>query len=79
MQFKCPLDGFELVLYTLGSSGGLQGKAFPLCPHCYNHPPVPTLTNMGCNVCPHPTCQHRCPPASAFHSDLDYDACLYLC
>ena len=32
----CPLDGFELVMFAMG---GRDGKRYPLCPLCYNHPP----------------------------------------
>ena len=30
----CPLDGFELCIYTTG------GRSYPLCPNCYNYPPA---------------------------------------
>jgi DNA topoisomerase-3 len=30
----CPLDGFELCLYTTG------GRSYPLCPNCFNYPPA---------------------------------------
>lgn len=30
----CPLDGFELCLFSMG------GRSYPLCPNCYNYPPV---------------------------------------
>jgi DNA topoisomerase-3 len=33
---ECPLDGFELVLFSLS---GQDGKTYPLCPFCYNYPP----------------------------------------
>jgi hypothetical protein len=33
------LDGFDLLLFSLGNSDKGQGKAFTLCPHCYNYPP----------------------------------------
>lgn len=33
---ECPLDGFELVLFSLA---GADGKTSPLCPFCFNHPP----------------------------------------
>lgn len=33
---ECPLDGFELVLFSLA---GVDGKTSPLCPFCFNHPP----------------------------------------
>jgi hypothetical protein len=29
----CPLDGFEIVLFSLS---GPDGKTYPLCPYCYN-------------------------------------------
>lgn len=32
----CPLDGYELLLFSLS---GADGKTFPLCPFCYNSPP----------------------------------------
>jgi DNA topoisomerase III len=57
-QFKCPLDGFELVLFSLGNSTKAQGKSYPLCPFCYNHPPFEGLKRMGCNECLHPSCEH---------------------
>lgn len=34
-ELRCPLDDFELVLWSSGS----RGKSYPLCPYCYNHPP----------------------------------------
>ncbi|KAL5006758.1 hypothetical protein ScPMuIL_015564 [Solemya velum] len=54
-ELKCPLDDFELVLWTTGS----RGKTYPLCPYCYNNPPFKDMRKgMGCNECTHPTCQH---------------------
>lgn len=54
-ELKCPLDDFELVLWTTGG----KGKAYPLCPYCLNHPPFPDMRKgMGCNECTHPTCPH---------------------
>jgi DNA topoisomerase-3 len=38
-ELKCPLDGFELVLFSLGNSEQAQGKTFPLCPYCFSNPP----------------------------------------
>ena len=38
-ELKCPLDNFELVLFSLGNADKAQGKSYPLCPYCYNHPP----------------------------------------
>lgn len=50
----CPLDDFELVLYSVAS-----GKSFPVCPACYNEPLIDEQTlHSGCNQCPHPTCEH---------------------
>ncbi|XP_060050632.1 DNA topoisomerase 3-beta-1 isoform X5 [Erinaceus europaeus] len=34
-ELRCPLDDFELVLWSSGS----RGKSYPLCPYCANHPP----------------------------------------
>ena len=34
-ELRCPLDDFELVLWSSGS----RGKSYPLCPYCSNHPP----------------------------------------
>ncbi|XP_013414482.1 DNA topoisomerase 3-beta-1 [Lingula anatina] len=54
-EIKCPLDDFEMVLWTTGS----KGKSYPLCPYCYNHPPFRDMRKgMGCNECTHPTCPH---------------------
>ncbi|KAI8060150.1 DNA topoisomerase [Gongronella butleri] len=54
-ELTCPLDDFELVLYSTGS----KGTGYPLCPYCYNHPPFENVpSKMGCNHCPHPTCTH---------------------
>jgi DNA topoisomerase III len=58
LQYNCPLDGFELVLFSLGNGTKAQGKSYPLCPFCYNHPPFEGLKRMGCNACLHPTCEH---------------------
>eukprot|EP00126_Sphaerothecum_destruens_P009187 Sdes_comp20457_c0_seq4m14676 len=52
---SCPLDDFELVLFSTGS----KGKTFPLCPYCYNHPPFQEINKgMNCHTCPHQTCKH---------------------
>ncbi|KAG0178163.1 DNA topoisomerase 3-beta-1 [Apophysomyces sp. BC1021] len=54
-ELRCPLDDFELVLYSTGS----KGTGYPICPYCYNSPPFENITKgMGCNHCPHPTCPH---------------------
>ncbi|XP_060074052.1 DNA topoisomerase 3-beta-1-like [Ylistrum balloti] len=54
-EIKCPLDDFELVLWTTG----VKGKSFPLCPYCFNNPPFKDMRkNYGCNECTHPSCQH---------------------
>jgi hypothetical protein len=39
-ELRCPLDQFELVLFSLGNTAGAQGKSYPLCPCCYSQPPV---------------------------------------
>lgn len=72
-ELKCPLDNFELVLFSLGNSVDTQGKTYSLCPFCFNHPPKFKDDNnnnnnndndkdypeshMGCNSCLHPSCK----------------------
>ncbi|KAI3996704.1 hypothetical protein MKX01_041004 [Papaver californicum] len=34
-EIVCPLDNFELLLFSLV---GPEAKSFPLCPYCYNNP-----------------------------------------
>ncbi|GIL45930.1 hypothetical protein Vafri_3041 [Volvox africanus] len=63
----CPLDGYELLLFSLS---GADGKTFPLCPFCFNNPPFEGVLKVGvegaagskpgmpCSTCPHPTCPH---------------------
>ncbi|KAI8047962.1 DNA topoisomerase [Gilbertella persicaria] len=54
-ELTCPLDDFELVLYSTGS----KGTGYPICPCCYNNPPFENFQKgMACNHCPHPTCTH---------------------
>ncbi|CAO0801488.1 unnamed protein product [Mucor circinelloides] len=54
-ELRCPLDDFELVLYSTGS----KGTGYPICPCCYNNPPFENFKKgMACNHCPHPTCPH---------------------
>lgn len=36
---KCPIDRFELLLYSLGNTIGKQGMTSPFCPNCYHNPP----------------------------------------
>lgn len=72
-ELRCPLDDFELVLWSSGS----RGKSYPLCPYCYNHPPFRDMkkgestspwalapSQLGC---PRPPgicglCSHHCLP-----------------
>jgi DNA topoisomerase-3 len=52
-ELVCPLDQFELVLFSQGS----KGKGFPICPLCYSHPPFENISaGMGCNRCPQSDC-----------------------
>uniref|UniRef100_A0AAQ4RS33 DNA topoisomerase n=1 Tax=Gasterosteus aculeatus aculeatus TaxID=481459 RepID=A0AAQ4RS33_GASAC len=54
-ELRCPLDEFELVLWTSGP----RGKSYPLCPYCFSNPPFRDMKKgMGCNECTHPSCQH---------------------
>jgi hypothetical protein len=62
-ELRCPIDDYELVLFSLGNTDQALGKTYPLCPYCYNHPPhdgfySPAGAKMGCNSCLHPTCAH---------------------
>lgn len=62
-ELTCPLDDFQLVLFSLGGS---DGKNTPLCPYCYNNPPFEDAVKIGdkasggmpCTTCFHPTCRH---------------------
>lgn len=68
-QYKglaCPLDGFELLLFSLA---GQDGKSYPLCPLCFSYPPFEGAVKVGgegasvkpgmpCTTCLHPTCKH---------------------
>ncbi|KAH8552837.1 DNA topoisomerase [Umbelopsis sp. PMI_123] len=54
-ELRCPLDDFELVLFSTGS----KGIGYPICPYCYNNPPFENVKkHTGCNHCPHPSCKH---------------------
>ncbi|XP_052188830.1 DNA topoisomerase 3-beta isoform X2 [Diospyros lotus] len=72
-EHTCPLDNFELLMFSLP---GPEGKTFPFCPYCYNSPPFEGISTiygaskagvsgklgkgagMPCFLCPHPTCRH---------------------
>lgn len=63
-ELSCPLDGFQLLLFSLG---GPDGKTVPFCPFCYNSPPFEDAPRIGegkvsggmpCTTCLHPTCRH---------------------
>jgi hypothetical protein len=56
LQLKCPLDNFELILFSLGNSASALGKSYTLCPCCYNSPPFEGLVHMGCNSCLNASC-----------------------
>ncbi|KAJ3219587.1 DNA topoisomerase 3-beta-1 [Clydaea vesicula] len=57
-ELKCPLDAFELVLFTTGS----KGKGYSICPKCYNHPPFENIPiGMSCNNCPEVSCKFSLP------------------
>ena len=54
-ELKCPLDNFELVLFSTGS----KGKGSPVCPQCYSNPPYPGFeSGMNCANCPNQSCEH---------------------
>eukprot|EP01054_Gregarina_sp_Poly1_P001974 Gregarina_sp_Poly_1__1973@NODE_1516_length_3961_cov_48_948896_g1004_i0_p2_GENE_NODE_1516_length_3961_cov_48_948896_g1004_i0NODE_1516_length_3961_cov_48_948896_g1004_i0_p2_ORF_typecomplete_len217_score15_47FoP_duplication/PF13865_6/0_77_NODE_1516_length_3961_cov_48_948896_g1004_i09691619 len=48
---RCPYDNFETVLVQ-----ERNGKAYTLCPMCYNDPPMQGMLKMRCCDCNHPTC-----------------------
>jgi DNA topoisomerase-3 len=55
-EFRCPLDDFELVMFTTGGSNAIS---YPLCPYCYNNPPFEGFgAHMTCGQCTHTTCKH---------------------
>lgn len=57
-ELTCPLDNFELVLFSLGNSADHQGMSTPVCPQCYNNPPFEGYKgNMSCNQCLNQACQ----------------------
>ncbi len=41
----CPLDGYEIVLFSLT---GPDAKTYPLCPFCYNNPPAGARQVVSC-------------------------------
>uniref|UniRef100_A0A183TNA8 DNA topoisomerase n=1 Tax=Schistocephalus solidus TaxID=70667 RepID=A0A183TNA8_SCHSO len=52
-ETKCPLDDFELIMWTQG----LKGKTMVFCPYCYMNPPFPGMwRQVGCANCLHPSC-----------------------
>lgn len=59
-ELRCPLDDFELVLWSSGS----RGKSYPLCPYCSNHPPFRDMKKGECHVpgLPPETGCHPCQP-----------------
>eukprot|EP00884_Botryococcus_braunii_P010708 jgi/Botrbrau1/19639/Bobra.0003s0009.1 len=63
-ELECPLDGYQLVLYSLA---GPDGKTMPLCPFCYNNPLEgagkwgamgAVKGGMPCTLCPNLGCRH---------------------
>lgn len=67
MARSCPLDQFELLLFTTAGFGNQHGVSYALCPYCYNNPPfgndgdpaaAPNPSPfMTCAQCTHPTCR----------------------
>ena len=59
---SCPCCSFELILFTLAERGSPQAggrpRSYPLCPHCYLHPPFPggadPQAEQPCARAPHP-------------------------
>lgn len=78
MEKTCPLDEFELVMFSTGPNG----LSYPLCPYCYTYPPFEGIGKvMGCNNCLHPTCPQSvnklgitpCPEAETCKGMLVFD------
>jgi DNA topoisomerase-3 len=56
MERTCPLDGFELVLF---STRGENGINYTVCPYCYNFPPFEDIsTVMSCMSCRNTACKY---------------------
>uniref|UniRef100_A0A9L0RYI9 DNA topoisomerase n=1 Tax=Equus caballus TaxID=9796 RepID=A0A9L0RYI9_HORSE len=62
-ELRCPLDDFELVLWSSGS----RGKSYPLCPYCSNHPPFRDMKKgERCIPGPRPFPPSRAAPISPY-------------
>lgn len=48
-ELRCPLDEFELVLWTSGP----RGKSYPLCPYCFSNPPFRDMKKGRTPQCSH--------------------------
>lgn len=66
-ELRCPLDDFELVLWSSGS----RGKSYPLCPYCYNHPPFRDMKKGECgrSLLPMGNSSLCSVPTAALHQD----------
>lgn len=80
MERICPLDQFELILFSTGTQE--KGMSLIVCPYCYNYPPFEEIQHaMSCNTCPHPTCENslitntitKCPEYTNCHGILTLD------
>jgi hypothetical protein len=47
-SLACPLDGYELLLFSLS---GHDGKTYPLCPFCYSNPPFEGALKASTRLC----------------------------
>ncbi len=52
---ECPLDGYEIVLFSLS---GPDGKTYGLCPFCYNKPRFESAHKV--TLCPPPSLLAGC-------------------
>ncbi|XP_065181209.1 DNA topoisomerase 3-beta-1-like [Sycon ciliatum] len=74
-EIKCPLDNFELVLWSAGG----RGKTYSLCPYCYSHPPFPGMKRASsCIQCYHPTCALALPKLAVAACDECEDGSLVI-
>lgn len=55
----CPIDNFQLVLFT---STTYQNSKYFVCPRCFNDSPFPEISsNLSCNLCPKIECEYSVP------------------
>jgi DNA topoisomerase III len=83
-ELKCPLDQFDLVLFSLGNTEKAQGKSYPVCPYCFNHPPSfedfekqSVVEDSTSNKINEETGQGENEPHSAGNAHMGCNSCLH--